>query len=93
VNINSGSVNVISEQMIFYSFASHHNQSVGYLLPLNGGDDLGLFCGADKNRNYVHCFGTNKKRKAAYSHLQWKLKSDYPEYYCKINDLIRTSEI
>lgn len=95
LQINAAHINVISEQVIFESYARHSGRAVTCLFPnyIDAPKDIGFFHTAGQNKNFVHCFGAYKSKRLAYSFLEWKLKSCFPEYYDRINDLAKNSEI
>jgi hypothetical protein len=95
INVDSGCVNVILEQVIFHNYALHCKKDITYLLPQGTGDlrNIGVFQSAKMNRNYVHCFGYFKGLRISYAYLEWMLKSYYPDHFFRINDLVTANEI
>ena len=95
VDLNSGHLNVIFEQVIFYAYAKYCRKEVTYLFPEAEliPPEIGYFHAAARNRHFVHCFGFYKNIRIAYSFLEWKLKEFYPIYYKRITDMVAASEI
>ncbi|MDO6434597.1 hypothetical protein Q4E93_28560 [Flavitalea sp. BT771] len=94
LTINAGFVNVITEQVVFEALARRHQHKITCLFPqIDAPDHIGVFNFARDNKNYVHCYGFYKSVRICYAHLEWRLQTDYPEYYHKINRLIEKSEI
>jgi len=88
-------VNVICEQVMLYAFAMAQKKGVSCLFP--GHKDvppgIGLFQEAPNNKQFVHCLGNYKKFRIVYAFLENRLRTAFPSYYKRINDLISTIEL
>lgn len=93
LDMHAGRVNIICEQVLFYSLAKSRDRDITCLFSETDILNLGFFHAAPQNKNYVHCFGQYKMRRLSYSTLEWKLKSEYPEYYHRVKDLVYSCEI
>lgn len=93
--INIGLFNIIFEQAMFYALSESKSAKVNYLLNnVNQAfDGLCDFITVETKTNYLHALGPFKQQKYIGDQLALRLLLDYPEYYYKIINLIKTNQL
>jgi len=93
--MNAAHVSVILEQVFFYAYAGYSGHDIKYLFPDTDDfpADIGFFHASPENKHFVHCFGFYKKIRGVYSMVEKTLKTIYPDYYQRINDLVNYLEL
>ncbi|HEY8894692.1 MAG TPA: DUF6734 family protein [Niastella sp.] len=93
--INVKDFNTIFEQFLFHALAEDKEAPVCYLrnrLVLFW-YDIADFTGVPVRTEYIHLIGNFKRTKRVLDQLEHRLLLDYPEYYFRIMNLIRTNQI
>jgi len=90
--LNTGSLNFIIEQYLFYELARAKNIPITYL---KGVVDDPVFKDYIKFEDFphvdlVHPVGGFKKQPHVCEHVAKKLRNDYPEYYYRVIDAVRS---
>ncbi len=93
--INIGMFNTIFEQFLFHSIAEKKGTDISYYLcDVNHAfDGLADFTALPKKGTYIHTVGVYKRMRYIGDLLAHRLLTDYPDYYYKILNLIRTNQI
>lgn len=93
--VNIGMFNTVFEQFLFHASAEKNNKEINYLLTdvNHAFDRLADFTGLPGKCKYIHTVGVYKRIKYIGDLLAYRLLTDYPEYYYKILNLIRTNQI
>ena len=93
--INIGMFNTVFEQYLFKAIAEKREIDISfYLSSVNHAfDGLADFTGLPSKTNYIHTVGVYKRMKYIGDLLAMRLQLDYPEYYYRILNLIRTNQI
>lgn len=94
-SINIGLFNNIFEQFLFHALAEQQKIKIEYLMEnmtklYNGICEL---TDVPNKSKYVHALGLYKKKHSVNSLIEFRLQEDYPEYYYRILNLLRTSQI
>jgi len=90
--INIGKFNPIFEQSYFYALADKKGIRIECLLKNglnNSFDGVAEFTGVPGKVKYIHTMAGYKKLKHVEDQLRDRLQIDYPEYYYRINKLLR----
>jgi hypothetical protein len=93
--INARDFNTIFEQFLFHALAEDKEAPISYLrnrLVLFS-YDIADFTGVPARTGYIHLIGSFKRTKPVLDQLAHRLLLDYPEYYFRIMDLMRTNQI
>ncbi len=93
--IDIGMFNTIFEQFLFNALAEKDKKEINYyLMDVNHAfDGLADFTGLPNKTKYIHTVGIYKSIKYIGDLLEYRLLTDYPDYYYKILNLIRTNQI
>jgi len=93
--VNIGMFNTVFEQFLYHALSEKSNKEVSYYLNNvnHAFDGLAEFTGLPNKTTYIHTVGVYKKIKYIGDLLAYRLLTDYPEYYYKILNLIRTNQI
>lgn len=93
--VNIGMFNTVYEQFLFRSVAEKKGVDINYYLSdINHGfDGLAEFTALPDKTKYIHTVGFYKRIKFIGDLLEQRLQTDYPDYYYKIMNLIRTNQI
>ncbi|MFD2588181.1 DUF6734 family protein [Croceitalea marina] len=94
-NVNIGLFNNFYEQCLFRVLVEEKGKKVSSLLK-NVNDRFDGLCdltGVPENSWYAHAVGVYKKRKETNELIEFRLRSEFPDYYYKINYLIQKSVI
>lgn len=94
-SINIKFFNTIFEQFLFYALAEERNEKLSLYKPdyVSFWHDLTDFTGVPNRVKYIHTIGDRKKQKQIVESLEYHLLLNYPEYYFKIINLLRTNKI
>lgn len=93
--INVGMFNTIYEQFLFHALAEKKEIGIDYYLQEvnHAFDELAEFTGLPGKTHYIHTVGSYKRFKYVGEALADRLLLDYPDYYYKILNLLRTNQI
>lgn len=93
--INIGLFNNVYEQFLFHAMAEGKLIDINYLFPAvnHAFDGLADFTGVPQKTKYIHTVGVYKRMPYMGELLAYRLQTDYPEYYYKILNLIRSNSI
>lgn len=93
--VDIGLFNNVFEQFLFKAMAEKKKIDISFNLSnVNQAfDGLADFSGVPAKIDYIHTVGVYKRMKYIGDLLAKRLQSDYPEYYYKILNLIRTNQI
>jgi hypothetical protein len=93
--VNIGMFNTIFEQFLFHSIAEKKGTDISYYLSdvNHAFDGLADFTALPKKGTYIHTVGVYKRMRYIGDLLAHRLLTDYPDYYYKILNLIRTNQI
>lgn len=93
--INIGMFNTVYEQFLFHALAESRNIQIScYLSKVNNAFDyLAELTDLPHKRNYIHTVGFYKKSKLICDLVEYRLLTDWPDYYFKIIQLLRTNQI
>lgn len=93
--VNTGMFNTIFEQFLFHALAEAKQKEVNYFVTSinHAFDGLAEFTGTPGRIKYVHTVGVYKKIKHVADLLACRLLNDYPDFYYRIINLIRTNQI
>jgi hypothetical protein len=94
-NINIGLFNNFYEQCLFRVLADQNNKTITPLFKnVNERfDNLCEFTGIPSNLHYIHTIGDYKKRQETHDMLAFRLELEFPEYYYRINNLLKVNQI
>jgi hypothetical protein len=94
-HINIGMFNTVFEQFLFYAMAEDQGKEISFLLTdvNHAFDGLAEFTGIPNKNKYVHTVGLYKRFNYIGDLLAHRLQLDYPGYYYKIVNLIRTNQL
>jgi len=94
-NVNVGLFNIIAEQFLFHSLAEQKGYRINYLLQnLNKSyDGICELTDVPVLTKYAHAVGHYKKKLNICSLIEYRLQVDFPDYYYKILNLLKTSQI
>jgi len=90
-----GMLNVIFEQLFFYALAKNRSAEVSCILKdVNEAfDGLAEFTAAPGVIKYIHTIGYYKRFEYIGEMLSFRLQCDYPDYYYRIDSLIRNRQL
>ncbi|MFN7655361.1 MAG: DUF6734 family protein [Cyclobacteriaceae bacterium] len=93
--INIGLFNNVFEQFLFYAMAEKMGISITYYLKNvnHAFDGLAELTGVPRRVRYVHTVGVYKRIAYIGDLIANRLLMDYPEYYFKIINLLRTNQL
>ncbi|WP_286761488.1 DUF6734 family protein [Salegentibacter sp. UBA1130] len=93
--IDKGMFNTIFEQFLFMALAEKRDKKVSYQLKEvnHAFDGLADFTGLPNRTKYIHTVGIYKKINYIGNLLEHRLMMDYPDYYFKILNLLKTNQI
>lgn len=93
--INIGLFNIIYEQALLYALAENKKIEINYYLKdaNQAFDGLCDFINLPGQNGYLHAIGPYKQQKTIGDNLAYRLQSDYPEFYYKIMNLLRTNQL
>lgn len=93
--LDVGMVNIIYEQFFFHALAEKNQIDINYYLSdvNHTYDGLADFVSLPSKGNFIHALGYYKRLKHTEDALAFRLQNDYPEYYYKILNLLRTNQI
>ncbi|WP_035652383.1 DUF6734 family protein [Flavobacterium sp. ASV13] len=93
--INLGTINTVYEQFLFKAIAEKKKIDINYYLEnINYSfDGLADFTSLPEKGKYIHTVGIYKRNEYIGDLLSHRLLTDYPDYYYKIINLIRTNQI
>jgi hypothetical protein len=93
--INIGMFNTVYEQFLFHALAESRDIQIScYLSNVNSAFDyLAELTDLPSKRNYIHTVGFYKKSKLICDLVEYRLLTDWPDYYFKIIHLLRTNRI
>lgn len=93
--INLSLSNIIFEQFLFHALAESKAEKITYFKPkLNYFmKDFADYTGIPERTKFIHTPGALKRYKYLTQALEFRLQYDYPEYYYRIINLIRTNQI
>lgn len=94
-NIKIGKFNPIYEQYLFRCLAREEKLDINYYYPEK---DINYFdfvkvTEIPKSSQYFHAMGLFKKDKYLNREIEYRFREDYPEYYDRIEDLLKKSII
>ncbi len=88
------SFNLIFEQFLFRALADEGELPIHYFHPNETMRALYFdYTGVPSQTSYIHLSGTLKKDKYLVDCLEYRVMTDYPDYYYRLMRLIRTNEI
>ena len=87
--------NTIFEQFLFYALSEESNEQLQFYNPhfIRYWNDLADFTKVPHENRYLHLIGKSKKDKHIVRSLEYRLQTEYPRYYYRILNLIRTNQI
>jgi hypothetical protein len=88
--------NVIFEQFVFSAFAENRKEKINFLEPEGSKsflNDIVDITGIPERTKYVHFFGGVKQLGYIEDFLEYQLMNEYPDYYFRILNLLRTGQI
>jgi hypothetical protein len=93
--IDVGSSNIIFEQFVYHALSEEKGEPISYFRPevneyLNEFTD---FSGVPFRTKYIHPPGSLKRCKYLVDSLEYRVQADYPEYYYKVINLMKTNQI
>lgn len=93
--INVKESNIVFEQFLFYAMSEERGQHVSYFKPrfTYFWYDFADYTGIPERIKYIHTPGTLKLERSVAEALEYRVLRDYPEYYYRIMNLIRTNHI
>ncbi|NLR68500.1 hypothetical protein HGH92_29620 [Chitinophaga varians] len=92
---NSAFVNVVFEQVLFYSLSREAGVDIDYLFPDHNDNppSIGYLHEMDCHQGYAHALGDYKKLRMVYKMVEHELSTGYPESFSRINDLLSVLEL
>lgn len=89
--INIGLFNNVYEQHLFYNMAKEASRDIHYLTKDINEDFEGLaeFSGVSRYTKFIHVVGQYKKYKQTGENIARRILLDHPEYYFKIDGLLK----
>ncbi|MGF6849009.1 hypothetical protein QFZ51_004244 [Chitinophaga sp. W3I9] len=93
--INIDLFNTIFEQLLFHAMSEDAGINISYLHPdfVRFGNDIIDFTGVPERTRFIHTIGVLKKSWFTLDALEFRLRQDHPQYYQKINHLIKTHQV
>ncbi len=87
--INSGYLNICTEQFLYYCLAKEKGISLRYVIDNQGQFDpaypgFANFHKVPYETWYIHCMADYKRQEVVVQHLAHRLRQDYPAYYYRI---------
>jgi hypothetical protein len=93
--IDVGYSNIVFEQFLFRALAEHKGLGIEYF-STNMNEflsDITDMTGVPDKRQYIHLYAGHKKIDYLCNCLEYRLQHDYPKYYYKIINLLKTNQI
>lgn len=93
--INLNFFNTIFEQFLFYALAQEKREPLEfYRADIDiFSNDMIDFTGVPSRNKYIHAVGPSKRQKHILDAIEYRLQLDFPLYYYKIIDLLRSNRI
>lgn len=93
-HVNIGMFNTVFEQFLFHALAEKEKIDISYYLSnVNHAFDGLAELTAVPSKKYIHTVGVYKRMKYIGDLVAHRLITDYPEYYFRIMNLIRSNQI
>lgn len=94
-SIDIGLFNIVFEQFLFHAMAEQKNYKIEYLIENMNKSYIGIceLAGAPNVDKYAHALANYKKVHSVNSLIEYRLQNDYPEYYYRILNLLKTYQI
>jgi len=87
--------NTVFEQVLFYALSIEKGEAVTCYNPdfVFYWSDITDFTGIPNKTKYIHAIGALKRDRHVIDALEYRLQADYPTYYDRIMNLVRTNQI
>jgi len=87
--------NTVFEQFLFHALVEEEGETISYFHEDFAffWNDIADFTGVPGSTKYIHTCGAIKNDKHIIAALEYRLQTDYPEFYYRITNLIRTNQI
>jgi uncharacterized protein DUF6734 len=95
IGMNIGLYNTFFEQYLFYCMARQRNLDICFYISETNDrfDGIADFTGVPGRMKFIHPVGSYKRRPEIAEHLANRLRKDHYEYYYRILNSLKTSEI
>ena len=93
--INIKLSNTVFEQFLFHALTEEKGENINYFHSDFAffWNDIADFVGVPDKTRYIHTCGALKNDKHIIHALEYRLQTDYPDFYYRINNLVRTNQI